>query len=241
MNRRYFFGRVEAVRIDFFAFPRCGSHFLRACTAGLFDLVALPHADSANEEAAARTEELDPLAVYALNLREEGVAYHPVWFNGTANGRHGVPIDSGFPILVLIRDPYAAVYSLYRVSRDRWEVAIPDAAAWAGAQFRKYAEFYSAASTVLASARSGGLLMRYEDLCKEPGALEGLVGFVGVRPKLAPAFVHRQTRFGGYVAPGARTFYREGDNRAWERDEPWREMVRGLRVPDFAPYGYASR
>jgi hypothetical protein len=238
MSRRYFFGRVEAVRIDFFAFPRCGSHFLRACTAGLFDLVALPHADSASEEASRRNEEIDPLALYSLNLREDGIPYSPVWFNATANGRHGLPIDSGFPVLVLIRDPHAAVYSLYRVSRDRWNIPIPDARQWAKAQFEKYAAFYESALALRAADSGRTLLTRYEDLKRGPEALDTLVSFVGVRPKLSSAFVHRATLFEHYAAAGSRTFYREADDSAWRKDADWMAAIRGVPRPDFSRFGY---
>lgn len=238
MTERYFFGRVEAIRIDFFAFPRCGSHFLRSCTAGLFDLVALPHADSASPEAAARRQEIAPLAQYALNLREEGVPYQPVWFNATANGRHGAPVMSGFPILVLIRDPRAAVYSLYRVSRDRWNVPIADARAWARKQFESYAQFYSGAQALTGAHPGRAMLIRYEDLRAGPQALESLITFVGAPPKLSAPFVHHFTRFENFAIGGDRTFYREGDNDAWRRDEAWLNTIRDLPLPDFAPLGY---
>jgi hypothetical protein len=241
MTSRYFFGRVEAVRIDFFAFPRCGSHFLRSCTAGLLDLVALPHGDSASPEAAARQNEIDPLALYALNLREDGVPYQPVWFNATANGRHGTPVMSGHPVLILIRDPHAAVYSLYRVTRDRWNTPIGDTRAWAKKQFESYAQFYSAALALLAAHHGRAMLLRYEDLRAGPQALERLVAFVGVRPKLSIPFVHHFTRFGTFATAGARTFYREGDNEAWRRDEDWLTTIRALPLPGFEPFGYAPQ
>jgi hypothetical protein len=234
----YYFGRIPAVQIDFFAFPRCGSHFLRLCTAGLFDLVALPHADSESEEAARRRDELDPAALYALNLREDGVPYHPVWFNATANGRHGTPVMGRAPVLILIRDPHAAVYSLYRVSRDRWNVPIRDARVWARAQYEKYGAFNAAGEALLREHPGRSLLVRYEDLRAGPEALERLVEFVGVRPKLSPAFVHRITRFETLAREGERTFYREADNDAWRRDQAWGEAVRGLQHPDFAALGY---
>ena len=98
MSEPYYFGRVPAVQIDMFSFPRCGAHFLRLCTAGLFDLVALPHGDSGKAEAAQRREELDPLSLYALNLREDGVPYHPVWFNTTSNGRHAMRPGDQVPV-----------------------------------------------------------------------------------------------------------------------------------------------
>ncbi len=241
MSEPYYFGRVPAVQIDMFSFPRCGAHFLRLCTAGLFDLVALPHGDSGKAEAAQRREELDPLSLYALNLREDGVPYHPVWFNTTSNGRHGTPVMGSAPVLILIRDPRAAVYSLYRVSRERWNIAIPDARTWARAQFSKFASFYAAGNEVLAANPGRVLMIRYEDLREGQGALERLVSFVGVRPKLSEAFVHRLTRFESIAGPGKRTFYREADNDAWRRDEAWMAAIDGLSMPDFAPFGYGGR
>src|SRR5260221_11903205 len=84
--------------IQLFAYPRVGSHFLAYCLHGLYDLVALESCHSDNPEVVAREQELDPHALYALELREDGAAYQPLWVNAIANVVHGMPVPSANPI-----------------------------------------------------------------------------------------------------------------------------------------------
>lgn len=250
MKDRYYFGRVLARQVDFFAFPRTGSHFLRYCTQGLFDLVALPQPGTDDAEAVDRQRELRPMALYALDLREDGVPWTPVWFNAGATGRHGKPVKGGAPVLVLIREPIATVYSYYRASESRWGATIDSPAAWVQDKLNGYAEFYRTAGSLLAQHPRESMLVRFEDLVAGPEALRRLVEFVGVRPKLSPEFVHEVTRFESMVARGTggaggtgreeegRTFYRAGSNEAWRADEAFARVLARVRVPDASEFGY---
>lgn len=243
MKDRYFFGRVLARQVDFFAYPRTGSHFLRYCTQGLFDLVALPQPGTDDAEAVDRQRELRPEALYALDLREDGVPWAPVWFNARAAGRHGRPTKGEAPALVLIREPIATVYSYYKAAESRWGATIDAPAAWVQDKLSAYVEFYRAANAVLAAAPRESLLLRFEDLVAGPQALRHLVEFVGVRPKLSPEFVHDVTRFESLVAPreaGGRSFYRAGSNEAWRNDAEFTRVLARVRVPDPREFGYPA-
>ncbi|MFN0132681.1 MAG: hypothetical protein ACKVW3_09160 [Phycisphaerales bacterium] len=240
MKDQYFFGRTLARQIDFFAFPRTGSHFLRYCTQGLFDLVALPQPGTDEPEAVDRQRELQPLALYALDLREDGVPLSPVWFNARAAGRHGTPAKADAPALILIREPIATVYSFYRAATSRWGTTIDAPAAWLQDKFNRYTDFYRAGLAITAEHPQHSLLLRFEDLVESPAALERLVAFVGVRPKLAPAFVHAATRFDAMVAPGARSFYRAGDNTAWRADPDFCRILERVQLPDSSEFGYPA-
>jgi hypothetical protein len=239
---QYYFGRRLARQVDYFAFPRTGSHFLRYCTQGLFDLVAFEHPDLEHEEALSRQAELDPCALYALDLREDGVPFAPVQINAQVTGRHGAPKEGGERVLVLIRDPMSTVYSLHRVMTTRWkpERRIGDLPAWIGGQLEQYGAFYSKAFDVIRASGSRGMLIRYEELVESSEPLEQLVALVGVAPKLTPAFVHWATRFDRFVREGERTFYRAGDNDAWRRDEAWCEALARAPRPDLSAFGYGA-
>lgn len=239
----YHFGRTLATRVDFFAFPRTGSHYFRHCTAGLFDLVELEHADTTNPEAASRASELDPDILYALTLREDGVPYRPVWFNARAAGQHGFPVKGPAPVVILTRQPAATVYSFYRVARDRAGFGVevgPDPAAWISARLERYHLFLSAAASVLREHPQSTLVIRYEDLRAGPEPLVRLVELVGVRPKMRPELVHKLTRFDVIARPGARTFYRAGDNDAWRQDPEFLAAWRAASVPDFSSFPFVS-
>jgi hypothetical protein len=240
MKDRYFFGRTLARQVDYFAFPRTGSHFFNYCASGLFDLVALPAPSLDNPEAVRRQEELDPAVLYALDLREEGAPFEPVFINQRATGQHGDPALGEHPVILLIRDPMATVYSYYKAGTERWNMGerIPDAARWAQAKLQRFHEFYSKGLALLNAHPTRCLLLRYEELLAGSEPLHRLVNFVGVRPKLRPEFVHRMTRFDTITRPGPRTFYRQGDNDAWRRDESWRPVIAQASTPDMRPFGY---
>lgn len=236
MKDKYYFGRSLARSIDTFAFARTGSHLFRHCTAGLFDLVAIAPPAADNPEAISRQLEVEPAALYALDLREDGVPFSPVMFNTRATGQHGFPKKGPDPMVVIIRDPIPTLYSFFRVSIDRWGQTIDDPPVWVRAKCQRYSEFYDTASVQLAASPSDSLLIRYEDLIAGPQPLVNLVNLVGVRPKLSPEFVHSILRFDSFVRPGKRTFYRAGDNQAWKSDAAWCEILRRADLPDLSRF-----
>jgi hypothetical protein len=237
---RYFFGRTPAREIDVFAFPRTGSHLFRYCTAGLFDLVALPQPGLDNPEAIDRQTELNPQALYALDLREDGVPYSPVWFNTSATGQHGFPAKGEAPMVVLIRDPIPTFYSFYRVSIDRWMRPIDDPPLWIQAKCQRYCSLYDAGFKALAESPKDSLLIRYEELVASVEPLRKLIELVGVRPKLSPDFVHSITKFDQITKRGPRTFYRAGDNDAWRNDKEWCAFLERADLPDLSRFAHSS-
>ena len=176
---KYLAGRTLTEEIHRFAFPRTGSHFLTYSLNGLFDLVTFPHAHLHNAEAIARQTEINPEVRYALDLREEGAGYHPLFVNTVAGGTHGLPFASDKRRMILIRHPLPTLYSLFRVNRDRWGAVIDEPAAWLQGQLAGYLDFYHAAFDVLAGDPERTLLVRYEALTSGPEALEEVVRFVG--------------------------------------------------------------
>lgn len=241
MRKLYHFGQLVK-EIDYFAYPRTGSHFFRYSTSGLFDIVSRKHLHIENPEAIDRQREITPEVLYGLDLREPGVAYQPVWLNGTANGVHGRPMDGNNQVIILIRDPKATVYSLYRVHRDRWH-GVPDidngvSEQWLAHTFQEFASFYHGAFDLMDSLGDRSLLIRYEEMVASPEPLRRLVDFCGVKPKLQPDFVHFLTRFDRFAKPGERTFYRSGDNDAWRHDAVWTAKLQNVEVPDFSRFGY---
>ncbi len=238
---RYFFGRTPAIRVDMFAFPRTGSHFFRYCTQGLFDLVAIPGAAIDNAEAIDRQKELNPDVLYALDLREDGVPFQPVWFNTTASGQHGLPIAGDAPIVILTREPIATVYSYLRVHRDRPSFGgiHGDTRTWIEHTFREYHAFLSRAEEVL-RAHTRSLVVRFEQLRDSPTPLRRLVDLVGVRPKLRPEFVHTLTRFESIVRGGDRTFYRAGSDLAWKDDAEFVRTLEAVPVPNFSAFDFVE-
>lgn len=236
----YHFGTRLAVRCDYYGFPRTGSHYLWACFTGLFDLVFYPNSFVENPEAKQRSEELNPHAYYVLRLREDGVPYQPVYINAAPQGVHGMPTSSEWPALVLIRDPHPTIYSWYHTAVDRWGANFPDRVAWMRDAYQQYRSFYDAALALVASHSGRTHLIRFEELKRDPAALERLVRFVGVQPKLSPAFVHWWTDFERMTRPGNRTFFRGGDNERWRSDAAWQADLRRAAPGDFTAYGYSS-
>lgn len=203
----------------------------------MFDLISFPHEHHDNIEAIDRQRELQETALYALDLREPEALVEPVWLNPLANGMHGTPKKGVSPAIVLVRDPIATAYSLFRVS-PRWNSPIHDPAGWLGDVLSRYLSFYEAGFEMLEKWPADTLLVRYESLLKDPAALEEVAGFVGIRPKLRPDFVFEVTRFDRFVRPGERTFYREGRNSAWLDDRPWMDALGTITDLDFRQFGY---
>lgn len=234
----YHFGTRLAVRCDYYAFPRTGSHYLWAALTGLFDLVFYPNEHSENPEARQRSEELNPHAYYVLRLREDGVPYQPVYLNASTQGMHGLPSAGEWPLLILIRDPHPAIYSWYHTARDRWNSQVSDRVAWMRDAYQAYRDFYARALTLQAQSPERVCLLRYEQLRESAIPLHRVVDFLGVRPKLSPEFVHWWTDFERFTRHGQRTFYRVGNNRHWTTDTSWLADWKKASPGDFAEFGY---
>jgi hypothetical protein len=233
---QYYFGTLLKV-INVFAFPRTGSHFLAYCFAGLFDSVSLlPETFRTGAEPISRQNELNVEALYALNLREPGVPFQPIWLNPLASGVHGIPVPSENPALVLIRDPIATAFSAWR-ARHRLGFSL-ETPKDLNDYLDKYETFYDAGMQLINQATEKALLVRYELLAANVAMLERIVDFVGVKPKLAPRFVHSVTRFENFVMEGNRTFYREGNDQAWRSNEQWCTLLRHAGPRNFGRFGY---
>ncbi len=236
----YHFGTRLALRCDYYAFPRTGSHYLWACLTGLLDLVFYPNDFVGNPEARQRADELNPHAFYALRLREDGVPYQPVYINAAPQGVHGVPTAGEWPAIILIRDPHPTIYSWYHTATERWGAKVPDRIAWMHDAYRQYTEFYDRALALAAEQPARSLLIRFEELKADPAVLRRLVEFIGVQPKLSPEFVHWWTDFERMTQPGPRTFYRAGNNEKWRTDAAWQADLRQVSPGDFARLGYPA-
>jgi hypothetical protein len=239
----YYFGTRLAKRCDYYAFPRTGSHYLWACLTGLLDLVFFPNEFVDHPEAKQRAEELNPHAYYALRLREDGVPYQPVYLNAAPQGVHGnpSPATGDWPVIILIRDPHPTVYSWYHTATQRWGAKVPDRVAWMRDTYAEYRKFYDAALSVLETNPTRALLVRFEDLKAGPAALDRIVSFIGVQPKLSSAFVHWWTDFDRMTAnTAARTFYRAGNNQQWRQDADWIADLARAAPGEFGRYGYAG-
>ena len=233
---QYYFGTLLK-QVDVFAFPRTGSHLLAHCFAGLFDSISLlPEVHRTSPEAISRQDEIRTEALYALELREPGVPFQPVWLNPLAAGVHGTPVESNNTALLLIRDPIAAAFSAWR-ARRRLQLIL-ETPNDLNDHLDKYELFYDAGFDLF--NRSGGrlLLVRYEELIAGFDVLERIVAFVGLKPKLTPRFVHWVTRFQNFAKEGNRTFYQEGDNQAWRNDETWCRLLSQAGNRDFSRFGY---
>jgi hypothetical protein len=242
---KYLAGRTLTEEISYFSFPRAGSHFFVHCLNGLFDLITFPHEHLHNAEALARQTEINPEALYALDLREEGSIHQPLYLNASAGGGgpHGLPFRTNKRCIILIRHPLPTLYSFYRVNRDRWGATIDDPAVWLETQLSAYVNYYTAAFAVLDADAEQALLVRYEELISGPQALEDVAQFVRLKPKLSPAFVHWVTAFERFARPdggGPRTFYRAADPRAYAADPVWRKLVESLDCSRWQPFGYGA-
>jgi hypothetical protein len=238
----YYFGSRLAVRCDYYAFPRTGSHYLWACLTGLLDLVFFPNEFVDNPEAKQRAEELNPHAYYALRLREDGVPQQPVYINAAPQGVHGMPAPAAgnWPVIILIRDPHPTIYSWYHTATERWGAKVPDRVAWLRDAYEQYRKFYDGALTVVANKAAPTLLIRFEELKRDPAVLRQITAFLKVQPKLSPEFVHWWTDFERMTKPGERTFYRGGNNEKWRTDASWLADVKRVAPGDFSRYGYST-
>lgn len=232
----YRFGTRTAIEVDFFAFPRTGNHFLWHNLTGLYDLVFFPLESRFAEEPRQRQAELDPMILTALKLRQDDAGFHPVHVRHSTNGIHGLPLDQGRPMIILIRDPRPTLYSYYMTAVERWKEVIPSPDAWLAHQATQYRLFYQTAAQLRQLTPSRVLLLRYEDLKHDASTLHELVKFVGAPTKLPVEFVFWCCQFGRMTREGQRTFYRAGDNEAWRRDAEWSARLADLG--DFSEFGY---
>lgn len=237
----YHFGTRLAARCDYYAFPRTGSHYLWACFTGLFDLVFFPNSFVDNPEARQRAEELNPHAYYALRLREDGVPFQPVYLNAAPQGVHGAPAAGEWPAIILIRDPHPTIYSWYHTATERWGAQVSDRVAWMHEAYAKYREFYDRALAIETAQPKRTFIIRFEELKTDPALLRRSAEFIGVKPKLAPEFVHWWTDFERMTRPGQRTFFRGGDNTRWRDDPAWMADLHRAAPGDFSAYGYPSQ
>jgi hypothetical protein len=236
--------RTLTKEIHLFAYPRTGSHFLVYCLRGLYDLITLEQAEHYNPEVTARELELDPHALYALELREDGAAHRPLWLNAIPNGIHGLPVHSANPRLILIREPQATIYSLYRVNRDRWNSPVnglAQAAMWIEERLAKYHDFYQHGFAVRNADPTGTCLVRYEELLASPMALAAVAAFIEMPTKLSPEFVYWVTSFGRFTLEHTkRTFYRCGEETAYLQDGLWQRICAAIDPTRWTGFGYGT-
>ena len=239
----YYFGTRLAKRCDYYAFPRTGSHYLWACLTGLLDLVFYPNEFVDHPEARQRAEELNPHAYYALRLREDGVPYQPVYLNAAPQGVHGNPAPAAgdWPVIVLIRDPHPTIYSWFHTATERWGAKVPDRVAWMRDAYAQYRKFYDASLATIEKNPSRSFLVRFEELKADAAMLDRLVAFIGVQPKLSPAFVHWWTDFERMTVNAPRSFYRAGNNQRWREDSAWLADLARAAPGDFSRYGYSEK
>lgn len=239
MKEKYYFGKSLIKEVDFFAFPRTGSHYFCYCLSGLFDLVGYPNEFIDNAEAISRQNEINPMVLYALELREDGVPYQPAFFNTLSFGVHAKPKFRGRKFIVLIRNPIAVAYSYYRVVTSRWGGNVSDIKEWVKEQFCEYIDFYNTAFDEIKQNPSESILVSYENLLRDSNEMIRLVDFVGLRPKLSPEFVYTITKFETFASNDVdRTFYREGKSDAWKRDLSWTFVEELVTHFDFSRFGY---
>ena len=226
-----------------FAFPRTGSHLFTYTLGGLYDVQFrdIFSGSPTTKEVQERVEELNPAALHALKLRD-CVGARPLVLVRDRNGMHGKPggYIAGEKTVILTRDPIATAYSYYRVQRDRWAPADVFNEESLAQNLNEYSAFYDAALDYKAAYPDSTYFLRYEEAVRSPQAFEGFVTFLGLEPKLSPSFVWNTTRFGNFVNPGERTFYREGNNNAWRKDTHFGDMLKQVGAFDFRRFGYAG-
>jgi hypothetical protein len=228
-------------RLDFFSFPRTGSHYLGTSLAALFDLIQYPQEFAADPEVKQRAEEISPYTNYVLSLRENGAPYKPVYIDTSPNGVHGTPKAGKWPIILLVRDPHATVFSWYFTSKDRWHLFEANRVDWIRDAYRQYREFYQLGFEIVKAESPSVFLVRYEDLKRDYSTLARLARFIGVQPKLNPEFVFWWTGFGRMTKPGPRTFYRAGNNTKWKEDPAWLADLQSAEIGSFGEFGYPDK
>jgi hypothetical protein len=204
----------------------------------LIDLVFFPTEFTDKPEPKQRAQELNPYTFYVLGMRDNGIPYHPVYIDPAPHGTHGLPSAGQWPVILLIRDPHPTIYSWYHTATDRWGLRVEDRVAWIRDAYRQYREYYERGFGLVAANPSNAYLLRYEELKRDHFALSHLVEFIGVQPKLDPKFVHWWTEFERMTKPGAKTFFRSGNNARWREDEAWLADLRLAGIGNFQQFGY---
>jgi hypothetical protein len=235
------FARQYTKRIDYFAYPRVGSHYLFHCLSGLYNIVMYDMECLQTEETIRRKEELQSEAIYALGLQDPAKPQPiPVHIDPVPNGIHGLPTFRGLPIICLSREPHATVYSLYRLEQDRMHKTIEKPKVWLQKKFNDYENFYRKAVNLQKQKDESFELIRFEDLVEDENTLIKLSEFIGLEPKLDPQFVHSVTMFDRLTIKRNRTFYRAGNNERWREDTQFRELITSLDIPEIPEFGYTN-
>ena len=227
-------------RFDYFAYPRVGSHFLFHIFSGLYELVLFESEDFETEEYISRKREIKEFSLYALSLHDSKRKFRqPIFVNPKANGVHGFPIDSGFPIISLIRDPLATIYSYYRLKRDRHNYVFLNKEEWIQDKLSEYYKFYSQVQELKIKLKDSMLIIKYEDLISDVKYIIEIVNFFRIDPKLDPNFVYNCTNFKNFASGSDRTFYRDADNEKWLLDDEFKTLLKGIDFNKFLKFGYS--
>ena len=131
-------------QFHYFAFPRVGSHFFFHCLTGLYDLILFDSESFHTPEYLKRSEELSSNALYALKLNDLSLGKsQAVYVNPFPNGIHGDPVYSGLPIISLIRNPFATIYSLLNLNISHLKVESINYEEFILKQLDAYVNFYN--------------------------------------------------------------------------------------------------
>ena len=226
-------------QFHYFAFPRVGSHFFFHCLTGLYDLILFDSECYHTSEYQKRSDELNPNALYALRLHDLSLGKtQSIYVNPCPNGIHGDPIYSGLPIISLIRDPFATVYSFLNLNISHFKVESIDYEKFIIQNLDKYTLFYRSLLEISNEHPSELLLIKYENLVSSPETLNTLVEFINTSPKLRPNFVFDQVKFDNLVNPHNKSFFKFGTNSMWRKDERFCAVVKQYGETRFNKFGY---
>ncbi|MDA0849093.1 MAG: hypothetical protein O2827_05015, partial [Verrucomicrobia bacterium] len=194
-------------QFHYFAFPRVGSHFFFHCLTGLYDLILFDSECYHTLEYQKRSDELNPNALYALRLHDLSLGKpQPIYVNPCPNGIHGVPIYTGLPIISLIRDPFATVYSFVNLNISHLKNESIDYEKFIIQNLDKYIQFYTNLLEISKEHPSNILLITYENLVSSSETLNTLTEFINQSPKLRTGFVFDQVKFDNLVNPDKKSF-----------------------------------
>ena len=229
-------------QFHYFAFPRVGSHFFFHCLTGLYDLILFDSESYHTSEYLKRSDELNPNALYALRLHDLALGKsQSIYVNPCPNGIHGNPIYTGFPIISLIRDPFATVYSYVNLNISHLKIESIDYEKFIIQNLDKYTLFYTSLLEISKEHPSKLLLLTYENLVSSQETLETLTEFINQRPKLRPDFVFDQVKYENLVDPHKKSFFKFGSNAAWRKDERFCAVVKQYDKTKFNKFGYEDK
>lgn len=228
-------------RFDYFAYPRVGSHFLFHIFSGLYELILFDSESFQTNEYLSRQTEINEFYLYALSLNDSRKSFNqPIFINPVANGIHGLPIDSGFPVISLIRHPLPTVYSYFRLHRDRLNYQFEDKREWVEYKLNEYLFFYSKVFDLKNQIGNNMIILKYENLISNYNYLYDIIKFVKTEPKLDPKFVYKCVEFKNFVSDMNRTFYRDADNKKWLNDDDFQCLISELDLQKYYQYGYTE-